>query len=173
MRSDTRATPFQRPHATELAGMHQDAAQNDSGDHRFYNNLFVAPCNLLALDKSALLCFAGGNVFTKGSLPSIFDAAGLVKTNFEAGVTLTQKSDGWYLTISEDKAWRYEAKRQLVTTGLLGRAKVSGCAFENADGSPLRVNTDYFGHKRSNKQPFPGPFENVAAGQTELKVWPK
>jgi len=173
MRSDTRATPFQRPHATELGGMHQDAAQNDSGDHRFYNNLVVAPCSFRALDGSALPCFAGGNVFTKGSSPSKFDASALVVTNFDTGVTLTQRSDGWYLTIREDKAWRDGAKCQLVTTELLGRAKVPDCAFENPDGSPLRITTDYLGYKRSNERPFPGPFEKVAAGQMELKVWPK
>jgi alpha-N-arabinofuranosidase len=88
-------------------------------------------------------------------------------------VTLTPKSDGWYLTIRENQAWRDEAKRQLVTTELLGRAKVTGCAFENPDGSPLRIQTDYFGHKRSNKNPFPGPFEDAADRQVELRVWPK
>ncbi|HVM47196.1 MAG TPA: carbohydrate-binding protein [Candidatus Acidoferrum sp.] len=173
MRGDTRATPFHQPHATALAGMHQDSTQNDSGDDRFYNNLFVAPCSLAALDKSALPCFAGGNVFTKGSQPSKFDAAPLLETDFDAGLKLTWKPDGWYLALREDKAWRDEAKDQLVTTELLGRAKVTGCAYENPDGSPLRINTDYFGHKRSNEHPFPGPFEKVAAGEMGRKVWPK
>jgi hypothetical protein len=51
-------------------------------------------------------------------------------------------------------------------------AKVPDCAYENPDGSPLRVSTDYFGQKRSAKNPFPGPFEKTADGKQQIKVWP-
>ena len=172
MRADQRATPFQQAHATELAGMHADSPQNDSGDHRFYNNLFVAPCDLQALNNSALPCFAAGNVFTKGSQPSKFDANALLCPDFDPGVTLTEKPDGWYLTLTEDPAWRTAKARPLVTTKLLGKAQVSGCAYENPDGSALRIHTDYFGKKRSAKNPFPGPFEQIPDGQQSIKVWP-
>ena len=124
------------------------------------------------MDKTVLPCFAAGNVFTKGTQPSKFDTGALLQTNFDASVKLEQKADGWYLTLGEDKTWRDAAKCQPVTTALLGKAKVPDCAYENPDGSPLRVNTDYFGHKRSAKNPFPGPFETVAAGLREIKVWP-
>jgi alpha-N-arabinofuranosidase len=172
MRHDNRATPFHRAHATDLAGMLADSPQNDSGDHRFYNNLFVAPCNLHTLDESALPCFAAGNVFTKGSQPSRFEADPLLCLDFDPGITLIEKPDGWYLTLTEDLLWRTVQTRRLVTTKLLGKAEVSGCAYENPDGSPLRVNTDYFGGKRSASNPFPGPFENLAAGRQQIKVWP-
>jgi alpha-L-arabinofuranosidase len=170
-RTDTRITPFHLAHTTELAGMYA-AAKGDSGDHRFYNNLFIAPCNLHALDNVVLPCFAAGNVFTKGSLPSKFDTNALVKPAFDAGVTLTEKPDGWYLTIAEDTAWRDEAKRNLVTTDLLGKAKVPNLPFENADGTPIRIDTDYFGAKRNEANPFPGPFETPTGGKQEIKVWP-
>jgi len=172
MRSDTRATPYHRAHSTELAGMHQDAAANDSGDHRLYNNLFVAPCNLHALDNSSLPCFAAGNVFTKGTQPSKFEADALLKPDFDPGVKLWQRADGWYLDLTLDPSWNAEQVRKLVTTELLGKAKVPGCAFENADGSPLRIDTDYFGRKRNEQNPFPGPFELVRGGHQILKVWP-
>jgi len=171
-RTDKRVTPYQQPHSTVIGGLHANSAQNDSGDHRFYNNLFVAPCDLHALDPSALPCFAAGNVFTKGSLPSKFDADALLCPDFDPGVTLTEKPDGWYLTLAEDEVWRTAQTRQPVTTKLLGKAQVSGRAFENPDGSPLRVTTDYFGKKRSAKHPFPGPFEQVSAGLQSIKVWP-
>jgi alpha-N-arabinofuranosidase len=172
MRSDSRATPYHRAHSTELAGMHQDAAANDSGDHRLYNNLFMAPCNLHALDHSSLPCFAAGNVFTKGTQPSEFEADALLKPDFDPGVKLSQRADGWYLDITLDPSWNAEQVRKLVTTERLGKAKVPGCAFENADGSPLRIDTDYFGRKRNEQNPFPGPFEVVRGGHQILKVWP-
>jgi alpha-L-arabinofuranosidase len=170
-RGDKRSTPFMFAHSTQLAGLYP-APDGDSGDHRFYNNLFIAPCNLQAFDTSTLPCFAAGNVFAKSSRPSKFDTAALIKSDFDPGVTLTEKSHGWYLTINEDAAWRNEAKRKLVTTRLLGKAKVSQCAYENADGSPLRINTDYFGNKRNKRNPFPGPFEISAGGTQTFKVWP-
>lgn len=170
-RGDNRVTPFQQAHATALAGTYP-AAKGDSGDHRFYNNLFVTPCSLGVMDDSVLPCFASGNVFTKGTLASKFDADALLETNYDAGAKLVHKSDGWYLTLAEDKAWRNEVKRQLVTTELLGKTKVSNCAYEHRDGSPLKIDTDYLGHPRSRQNPFPGPFESVAGGQTEIKVWP-
>jgi alpha-N-arabinofuranosidase len=171
MRSDPRSTPFHPAHSTEVAGLYP-APSGDSGDHRFYNNLFVAPCNLHALDASVLPCFAAGNVFTRGSQPSKFDRDRLLKPDFDADVTLSEKPDGWYLALKEAKSWSSEVKRKLVTTDFLAKAKVPNCRYENADGSSLRVNTDYFGNKRDEHNPFPGPFEINVDGMQKFKVWP-
>jgi alpha-N-arabinofuranosidase len=169
--SDTRVTPFQLPHSTALAGMYP-AAKGSSGDHRFYNNLFVGPCNLKVIDNAALPCFSAGNVFIEGAKASRFDTHAIIEPEFDPGVTLIQKSDGWYLQVVADKAWRNHAKTKLVTTDLLGKAQVTDCAYENADGSLVCVNTDYFGKKRDKKNPFPGPFEISNNGQQIFKVWP-
>lgn len=170
-RDDGRSTPFQLAHSTALAGMYP-AIQGDSGDDRFYNNLFAGTCNLHVLDNLALPCFAVGNVFTKGTQPSKFDTEALVKPDFDTSLKLTKKTDGWYLTLARDQAWRDEVKRPLVTTKLLGKAKVSQCSYENRDGSPVQIDTDFFGNKRNVNNPFPGPFEKTGTGKQEMKVWP-
>jgi alpha-N-arabinofuranosidase len=170
-RNDKRSTPFLVAHSTQIAGLYS-ATNGDSGDHRFYNNLFVAPGNLHSLDDLALPCFAAGNVFTKGSQPSKFDDSPVLAPDFDAGLTLSQKSDGWYLSLAGDKAWRDEAKCKPVTTALLGKTRVSNCAFENADGSKPRMDFDYLGNRRNGKHPFPGPFETITNGEQEIKVWP-
>ena len=144
----------------------------DSGDHRFYNNLFVAPCDLHAMDKSVLPCFAAGNVFARGSQPAKFDADAARQADFDAGVKLTQKPDGWYLDDRRRQSVAREAKRQLVTTELLGKAKVPGCAYENPDGTPLRIDTDYFGNRRTKRIPSPGRLKLSRAEKHVLKVWP-
>jgi alpha-N-arabinofuranosidase len=61
--------------------------------------------------------------------------------------------------------------RLYVTTELLGLAKIPPLPYENADGSPIAVDTDYFGKKRNPQNPFPGPFETPVNG--DIKVWPK
>jgi alpha-N-arabinofuranosidase len=170
-RGDKRVTPYLKAHTTELAGMYA-STDGDSGDHRFYNNLIVAPCNLRALDRSALPCFAAGNVFDKGSEPSKFDTDPLLKPDFDRGVQITRKADGWYLDLTLDPAWAREQPRKLVTTELLGKAKVPDLPFENIGGSRYVVGTDYFGRRRSASNPFPGPFEPPKGGKLTIKVWP-
>ena len=164
---DGRKTPYHKPHSTEVVALHD----NPCGDHRFYNNLFVERCNLNGFDAAQWPVFMAGNAYLKDSKPSKFDTAALVLPDFNPGLKLVEKADGWYLTLAEDPTWRHDAKRQLVTTELLGKAKVPDCAFENADGSPLRINTDYFGKKRDENNPMPGPFETPGTGLLSTKVW--
>ncbi len=166
-RFDARDTPFHRAHSTEVAGLHKST----NGDQRFYNNLFAAPASLNGIDNAMLACFASGNVFTGGAPASKFDTDALLKPGYDTGLKLTEKPDGWYLVLFEDKSWGEAVRRKLVTTELLGRASVSGCAYENPDGSPLRLDRDYFGKRRNAKNPFPGPFESPRDAQHPIKVW--
>ncbi len=164
---DGRDTPFHRAHSTEIAGLHNAP----SGDHRFYNNVFQH-CDLRTLGDSMLPCFAAGNVFVENSQPSKFDVQSLVKADFATGMKLLQTPGGWYLTIAEDPAWRTAAQRKTVTTELLGKAAIPQLSYENADGTPLHVATDYFGNPRNAASPFPGPFELPVNGKQAIRVWP-
>jgi len=164
---DERNTPFHQAHSTEIAGLFNAPG----GDHRFYNNLYVSACKANELDNSILPVWAAGNVFTKGTQASKFDSEALVKPEFDAGVRLTEKPNGWYLELAVDPNWTKEQKRKLVTTELLGKARIPNLSYENADGMPLEIDTDYFGKKRNVANPFPGPFENASKGTMMLKVW--
>jgi hypothetical protein len=44
-------------------------------------------------------------------------------------------------------------------------------AFENPDGTPITVDQDYLGKKRSETAPFVGPFEELKQGEQVIKVW--
>ena len=109
----------------------------------------------------------------KAAAPSKVDINAVIQPDFDAGVRLQQKSDGWYLTFRADKSWQGGRKRQLVTTAMLGTAKIPKLPYENPDGTPLKVNTDYFRKNRDTGNPFPGPFEIIADGQRTIKVWPR
>jgi hypothetical protein len=114
---------------------------------------------------------ASGNVFTKGAQPSKFDKEALVKTDFDPDIKLVRKADGWYLEIKTDPAWATEQSRKLVTAELLGKAVIPDLPFENPDGSPLKIDADYFGKPRNPANPAPGPFANPGTGAQTLKVW--
>jgi alpha-L-arabinofuranosidase len=63
------------------------------------------------------------------------------------------------------------ADTALVTTALLGKAKISELPYENADGLPLKVDRDYLGQRRNPTRPTAGPLENPAKGDVRIKVW--
>ena len=75
-----------------------------------------------------------------------------------------------YLEMIFDRAW-IKKQRQLVTTDLLGKAKTPGLLYEQADGSPYRIDTDYLGRKRNTTNPCAGPFEYTGTGKSTFKVW--
>ena len=165
---DERLTPFHQPHSTEIAGL----TNNPSGDARYYNNLFVQRGDVSPYDKALLPVWLAGNVFLKGTKPCRHEAAPLLKPDFDPQIKLVEQPDGWYLDITLDKAWGVQQTRPAVTSKLLGKTARLHLPFENADGSPIRLDTDYFGGKRNRANPFPGPVALPATGQQTLKVWP-
>jgi alpha-N-arabinofuranosidase len=165
---DARQTPFHKAHSTALAGMHD----NPCGDDRYYNNLFVEHGDLSKYDAARLPVWLEGNVFLKGTKPSTHEKAPLLKPTGDPAVKLVEKADGVYLDLTLDKAWSVEQTRKLVTTELLGKATISDLPYEQPDGKPIRIDTDYFGKMRNEGNPFPGPFELPKGGKQMLKVWP-
>jgi len=163
----SRETPFHKAHSTGVAGLQKI----EGGDDRYFNNLFVGPNGLAPYDKAARPMQMAGNVFLKGAKAAKAEQNPLAPPEFDPEIKLAEEKDGIYLHITLDKAWCEKQPRQLVTTELLGRAKVPDLPYEQPDGSPLRIDTDYFGKKRPAKNPTPGPFENPGEGKLILKVW--
>jgi hypothetical protein len=163
-----RATPFHKAHSTEVAGLRNI----EGGDDRFYNNIFVSYDGLAPYDTATLPVQMAGNVFVKGAHPSKYEQDPLVRQESDPGIELVEEKDGVYLHIMLDKTWAEKRSRQLVTTELLGRAKILDLSYEQPDGSPYRIGTDYLGKKRNTTNPFPGPFEFPEDGRQVLKVWP-
>ncbi len=163
-----RETPFHKAHSTEVAGLRNI----QGGDDRFYNNIFVNYDGLAPYDKAAQPGQMAGNVFLKGAHPSRHERGPLVRLEFDPGIKPVEEKDAVYLHITLDKTWAEKQSRQLVTTELLGRAKIPDLPYEQPDGSPYRIDTDCFGKKRNTANPFPGPFELPGGGRQVLKVWP-
>jgi len=142
-----RQTPFHEVHSTEIAGLH-NITESDS---RFVNNVFVRGTDLSPYEKFAETVHKEGNLF------------------YSSDVRLIPQTDGFHL--EWDELFSDNKDHPLVTSELLGRTTVSGQPFVQPDGSPLRIDTDYFGKSRNEDNPMPGPFE-LPADQRQLKVWP-
>lgn len=165
---DARLTPFHKAHSTELAGMHD----NPCGDDRYYNNLFVKRGDLSVYDKARLPAYMDGNVFLAGAKSARCEDNPLMDADFDPQIMLVEKPDGCYLEGNFEQARAAARTRKLVTTELLGAAAIPGLPYENRDGSPLRIDADYFGKKRNEANPFPGPFESPQNGKQTIEIWP-
>lgn len=181
----TRITPYMEHHSTAIAGMHE----NYNGDDRFYNNIFAAPAKdgqsilneevrrpgkpgrLAKYDDPNMPLEMEGNLYINGAIPHEKDSNPMVFEHMAGDIEVIRKSDGFYIEWTSNPAWIKGQKRKRVTTELLGKAGVSGARFENADGSPLEVDADYFGKRRNPDNPNPGPFESPGTGLLTLKVW--
>lgn len=166
---DARLTPYHRAHSTEVAGL----ADNPRGDDRYLNNLFVERPNLGPYDAARLPSRMSGNVFLKGAKPSMQETYPFIAADLDPALNLIEKPDGWYLAIRYDTSWADSRTCKPVTTDLLGRAAIPNLPYEQPDGTPLRIDTDFLGRMRSTARPTPGPFENPSSGSMTWKVWPK
>jgi alpha-N-arabinofuranosidase len=179
-----RETPYHPPHSTAVAGL----AKTHGGDNRFYNNLFVgtgaAPVaapklderhrrvsghGLWVYDVREHASYTGGNVYLHGARPSARETAALDLPQTNPQVKLVPAGADHFLEL-QFGAEESRVATQRVTTALLGRARIPNLPYENPDGSPLAVDTDYFGRKRDAARPTAGPFEQPGTGPLRLKV---
>jgi hypothetical protein len=170
-----RFTPYHLPHSAELAGLKQTIC----GDNRFFNNIFVGGVKEGERNKSGLgmyenvelPMFVNGNVYLNGARKYSKEKNQLeIKIN--PNIQVEEKADGTYLKMNFDEQI-LTMKNQLVDTKLLGKALIPNAAYENPDGSPITIDTDYLGKNRNKQNPTAGPFENPGTGEISLKVWRK
>ncbi|MHC4636544.1 MAG: right-handed parallel beta-helix repeat-containing protein [Planctomycetota bacterium] len=183
-----RRTPYHLPHSTEVVGLHETLG----GDDRFFNNIFVAGHDgnaaqrdpeykkrtgygtegygLKVYDDAKLAVQIENNVYYKSAEPYIKETNYVKKPDFDPEIKIVEEGNNVYLYITLDKSFK-TLNNKLVTTELLGKTVISDQAYENPDGTPLKIDKDYFGNKRNKANPTAGPFEYPENGKQTLKVW--
>ena len=178
-----RETPYHPAHSTAVAGL----STIKGGDDRFYNNIIIAPSanaaakaasnpraatgyGLWVYDAREYPLQSGGNVYYNGARPYAKEADPLTPTGVDPKPRIVEEGDRVFLRATFGPELK-QATTKLVTTELLGKATVPKLAYENADGTPVTVDADYFGVKRNADRPSAGPFENPGLGEVRLQVW--
>jgi hypothetical protein len=173
LRPQDRLTPYHLPHSTELIGLKKTLC----GDNRYFNNIFVGGVSendrtksgLGVYESAELPMFVDGNVYLNSARKFSKEKNYLeIKTNPE--IQIEEKENGIFLSINLDEKI-LKMQNQMVTTEILGKAVIPNAAFENRDGSPLGIDSDFFGKKRNTKNPTAGPFEKPQKGKLSIKVW--
>ena len=172
-----RFTPYFLPHSTNMAGL----TTIFGGDDRYYNNIFIGVGN--QSDKNSKMHYGteiynnvklpvwmSGNTFYFGAKPGNKETNFVDSQSFNPEIKIKEEGDHVYLNLSFDQKF-YDHKGELITSDLLGKAKIPRARFDNADGTAFLLNTDYFGNARSAENAVSGPFVNLQKGELNLKVW--
>jgi hypothetical protein len=172
-----RFTPYFLPHSTDIAGL----TTVFGGDDRYYNNIFSTGVNKPDNNSKArygtemcntakLPCWLSGNVYYNGAKPCVNEKVFFESSFFNPDVSIKEEGERVFLTFNLDPGISGN-KVPIVTSELLGIAKIPKARFENADGTPLILNKDYFGNMRSGDGTTSGPFSDPGSGKVTLKVW--
>jgi hypothetical protein len=170
-----RFTPYFLPHSTDIAGL----TTVYGGDDRFYNNIFVGAGDRTGgktnygtaiYNNAKYPVFMRGNIYYFGAEPCSKEKTLNDSSNFNPNVQLEEKESSVYLKFKLDQTY-YNLKGPLITTEILGKSRVTKTVFDNADGTPLIVDKDYFGHSRSAENAVAGPFVDLGKDELTLKIW--
>lgn len=172
---NTRYTPYHLPHSTEIAGV----AHFFCGDDRYYNNIFLGSGSedpkanvkygTAIYNKLEFPMWLSDNIYYNKANPCEKEKE-FVQSAFNPDVKLVEEGDHVFLHLSFDEGY-YNRKGKIVTTALLGKTIISKAEFDNPDGTALKIDKDYFGNLRTDKNNTSGPFVNLDKGKAVLKVW--
>jgi hypothetical protein len=172
-----RFTPYFLPHSTDMAALTTIL----SGDDRFYNNIFVGSGDktnhnsklkhgLEGYNNAKLPVWISGNIYYNGAKPSDKDVSFVNDSTFNPAVKLAEEGGNGYLHLTLNENF-YNHNGIIITTEMLGKAKIPKAAFDNPDGTPLKIDHDFFGKLRTGETTFAGPFSNLNTGNVVLKLW--
>ena len=127
-------------------------AQFDSGSYerydstdRYYDHLPV---------------YMQGNVYYNGAVPCSSETGAVVDRADEIHLELKEQENGTVTLRTDLGSHLQQTDAQLISTQILGKAFEPEQLFENADGTPILFDRDYYGSHRSFR-PVPGPFEHM------------
>ena len=172
-----RFTPYHLQHSTEVAGL----STIFSGDDRWYNNIFLGMgqdanpkdprgnYGLVVYNTAKLPVWINCNIHFNKSLPYKNEVNSKQFPDSKPDFSIVEDGSNVFLnlTIPEPVTG---VKTELVTTELLGKAKMPNELFENPDGTPLKIDKDYFGKSRSANSPSCGPFDGLQSGKQTIKL---
>jgi hypothetical protein len=152
-----------------------------AGDERFFNNIFVGKgentdkssklkYGTEGYDNAKLPVWMSGNLFYNGARPSEYEKNFIDSPSYDPAVNLSEDGENVYLQFNPDQLYNRQ-KGDLITSDLLGFAKIPKARFENTDGTSLVFDKDYFGRSRSPQNVLAGPFSEYVKEKEILKIW--
>jgi hypothetical protein len=128
------------------------------GDHNLFNDMEQP-------------VYITGNAYIGEAQPYVSEKSYLKVPDFDVELKIEEAKDGVYLYITLPHSFDdfVHAPRN---TESLGRVRIVDADFENPDGSPLTLDTDYLNMPKG-KTGVVGPIGRLKAGENKVKVWSK
>lgn len=176
-----RQTPVHPAHKTKMAGL----INIHGGDNRFFNNVFLgnggseppqkpdaksaqrAGYGLWSYDDGEYPIQTGSNVYLNGARPFKNEKDAIVVPGSVPRICVVEEPGRTQFSFQLPTSLPKDATK-LVTTDSLGKARIPNLRYENSDGTPLRMKTDFSGNPRNEAHPTPGPLEDPAAGPVTM-----
>jgi len=188
-----RFTQYHFPHSTQVAGLMTILG----GDNRYYNNVFVQEhdgcpdAGLYVYDEwpefddglyahlenkedyagFKLPMYCAGNLYLRGARPWTHEKNAATHDDVSPGISVAIEDGRVQLQLEVDPCFR-SADTRPVSTGMLGCAFQTEVPYESADGSPLVIDSDYFGNPRTGEKPLAGPFAQLETGRQSIPLAP-
>ncbi len=177
-----RETPWHQPHSTQVFGR----VITRNGDNRYYNNIFTSVDDKvtnqmqnpwwksrgsfgLGTYEGYYPMYVDNNVYYKQATVFPGEENFYNEHEFDPEIKIEERGEEVFLHINLDPSLD-KADAKMITSEILGRAKIPDLPFETAEGIPVSIGMDYF-NKNRKEDPTTGPFEDPAKGKTIIKVW--
>lgn len=171
-----RFTPYFLPHSTDIKALTTIL----SGDDRFYNNVFIGWGNkaprdsrlkpgLQVYNNAKLPVSISGNLYLNGALPSDFDKSLLSDAAFNPQPEFEVIDGTLYLHMNTNEL--FFNKVSIITSSILGNARIPRAPFDNPDYTDLIIDRDYQGLRRTPANNIAGPFTAITGDHVIMKVW--
>lgn len=190
-----RSTPYHFPHTTQVAG----TAVVYGGDDRFCNNIFVGAENpehcgtagfnpntasfeeyvekvlsrgvgdLEVFLKTEQPVYISANAYLNGAEGFNREKDGYTDQTFNPEVKIVEDAGEVYLemNVNEDML---KVPAKVASTETLGTVRIVDAIFDDPNGDPIVLDTDYAGARRTEKSVV-GPLECLKPGFNRVKVW--
>lgn len=112
--------------------------------------------------------FVDGNVYYGPAIPFVTERHKLVDSSFSPNVKIIDEGENVYLIMNNKNLKTFSTS--VISTFMLGKAKLPKQCYENPDGSPIVLNYDYLGNIRG-EHPTSGPLELLSEGESKIKIW--
>jgi hypothetical protein len=114
--------------------------------------------------------YVDGNIYYHGAEEYPDELNVVFRPEHDPEIRIEERDGGVYLHMKLDGSMK-SLRNKIVTTEILGRVKTSDARYEQADGTPLLIDTDYRGQSRNPNDPSPGPIEDPGEGEIVIQVW--
>lgn len=174
VRSEARFTPYFLPHSIEVSALSAIAG----GDDKYYHNIFGVAAGavkkkkrlnwMLEYDATKYENTFSSNIYVNRVVPPEIEQYDKSGGKNQLNYQLIEENNK--LQIKFDNI-NYRINQEPITSSILGKTKVSKCAFDDTNGNIIIFNIDYLEKKFSKDEINAGPFSGTINNSEPITIW--